>query len=104
MPPVIANLDVPSTHVIGSELFEAHYDVTSAGSGVFSSYGLGLGQARKVTKIPIPIPVINNGHVDMPTIGPLPDVSRGGVQEVEFWVVDSAGQESNHLKFKMTVQ
>lgn len=104
VPPVIANLDVPSKRVIGAELFEVHYDVTSNGSGIFSSYGLSIGQARKTYKITIPIPVIDNGHVDMPTIGPLPDVKTGGEQDVEFWVVDSAGQESNHLAFKMTVQ
>ncbi|MDB5099899.1 MAG: hypothetical protein JWM80_4320 [Cyanobacteria bacterium RYN_339] len=104
MAPEIANLDVPSRHVIGTELFEARYDVARRGSGQLRSYGLRSRLGEKVYPIPKPIPVIDHGHVAMAAIGPLPNLTAGGDLDVEFWVVDSAGLESNHLTFKMVVQ
>jgi hypothetical protein len=102
--PVIANLNIPTKHIIGAEQFEAHYDVTRAGSGLFASYGLKTRLGSQVFKIDHAIPVIDKGHVDMAAIGPLPNLTEGGELDAEFWVVDSAGQASNHLGFKMTVQ
>lgn len=102
--PVIAALDVPSKAVIGSESFEISFDVTKAGSGTISQYGLKSRLGSQLFKPQYPLPVINNGHVKLSAAGPLPNLTEAGDLDCEFWVVDSNGQESNHLGFKMKVQ
>jgi hypothetical protein len=102
--PRIGGVKVNSRAVIGSEQFEVRFKMEGVGSGTLASYGLKTRLGEKVFKIDKPFQVIAGGEVQLNPVGPLPNQTEAGDFDVEFWVVDNAGMESNRQGFKLLVQ
>jgi hypothetical protein len=100
----IDGLKLPSLHFTAGEGFEIHFRVLTPGSGNLRAYGLSTRLGSKLFPFEGPMPVVAGGGVLLGFAGPLPDQSAAGRFDLDFWVVDTAGVESNRLKAQVTVQ
>jgi hypothetical protein len=100
----IDSLSLPSLHFTAGEGFEIHFRVLTPGSGNLRAYGLSTRLGTETYPFEGPMPVVAGGRVLLGFAGPLPKQSEAGRFDLEFWVVDSVGTESNRLKAQVTVQ
>jgi hypothetical protein len=100
----IDSLSLPSLHFTAGEGFEIHFRVLTPGSGNLRAYGLATRLGTQTYPFEGPMPVVAGGRVLLGFAGPLPKQNEAGRFDLEFWVVDSVGTESNRLKGQVTVQ
>ncbi len=102
--PTIEKLVLPSKAFIGAESIDVYFNVKSPGSGSLKQYGMATRLGGRTYPIKDAIPVIAGGRVEMRGLGPLPNVVEAGKMTLEFWVIDSAGKESNKLTGEILIQ
>lgn len=99
----IMDLSLDAEVLMAGEHFQAAFRIREAGSRMITAYGLSSEQGSQVFKLTWPLPIIDNGHAQM-LVGPLPNIRKGGKTRFEFWLVDSAGTESNRLTAQLKLQ
>lgn len=102
-PLAIDQLAMPSLTFTAGEGFEIHFRVVTPGNGLLRAYGLSTRLGSATFPFEMPMPVVANGKVLLGFAGPLPDHDEAGVFDLEFWVIDTAGKESNRLKGQVKV-
>lgn len=99
----IENLAFQSTFITVGERFEVAFDIPAAGSRTVTKYGLKTPQGEQTLDVKPALPIISGGKARM-WVGPFTNLSQGGKQAVEFWIVDDQGHPSNRVASELVVQ
>lgn len=100
----IDQLRLPSLTFTAGEGFEVHFRVVTPGNGMLQAYGLATRLGTRTFPFELPMPIVANGKVLLGFAGPLPEQNEAGIFDLDFWVVDTAGRESNRLKGQVEVR
>ncbi|MEB3198437.1 MAG: hypothetical protein VKP62_14650 [Candidatus Sericytochromatia bacterium] len=100
----IRDLTMPSIRFTAGELFELHFRVVIQGAGAAKAYGIATRLGTQEYPFPEPLPIVPNGRVMLLKAGPLPNQNENGRFDVEFWLIDVLGRNSNRLKTSIQVQ
>lgn len=92
-----------STFITVGERFEVTFDIPSAGSRMVSRYGLKTPQGEQTLEVKPALPIISGGKARI-WLGPFTNLTQGGKQAVEFWIVDDQGHQSNRVANELVVQ
>lgn len=100
----IDDLVLDARAIIGAERFSLKFRVRAPGSQTLTHYGMATRLGSQIYKLDRALPVIQDGKVFRLEVGPLPNLIESGKFDVEFWVVDSEGRQSNRLKSDIIIQ
>ncbi|MFN3428941.1 MAG: hypothetical protein ACK46X_03190 [Candidatus Sericytochromatia bacterium] len=99
----IQNLAFLHTFITSGERFEVTFDIPAAGSRTVTQYGLKTPQGEQTLDVKPALPIISGGKARM-WVGPFTNLSQGGKQAVEFWIIDDQGHPSNRVASELVVQ
>lgn len=98
----IADIQVAHKTLVGAEYLDVELVVEAPGTGRVTQYGLRTPYGEKTFPFKPALTVIQDGKVSLQKLGP-PVVKKAGPMQVEFWLIDDAGNLSNTLSVELTV-
>jgi hypothetical protein len=102
-PLAIDGLTLAEHTITSGEVFHGTFAIKQPGTQTITGYGLSIPDGTKTYTLQYTLPVVAGGSASM-ELGPLPPVKKAGPTTFEFWLIDSAGTQSNHLTGSLTLQ